>query len=63
MAALSHDARTPLNAVVLSAKLLESQARGQDDPEVDECLRTIRNSVFSRASRWIIETKLFRRKP
>ena len=45
MAALSHDARTPLNAVVLSAKLLESQAKDQDDPEVRECLKTIRNSV------------------
>ena len=45
MSALSHDARTPLNAVVLSAKLLESQAKDQDDPEVRECLRTIRNSV------------------
>jgi PAS domain S-box-containing protein len=45
MAALSHDARTPLNAVVLSAKLLESQAKDQDDPEVRECLRTIRNAV------------------
>jgi PAS domain S-box-containing protein len=45
MAALSHDARTPLNAVVLSAKLLESQAKDRNDPEVDECLRTIRNAV------------------
>jgi PAS domain S-box-containing protein len=45
MAALSHDARTPLNAVVLSAKLLESQTKDQDDPEVRECLRTIRNAV------------------
>ncbi len=45
MSALSHDARTPLNAVVLSAKLLESQAKDQDDPEVQECLTTIRNSV------------------
>ena len=45
MSALSHDARTPLNAVVLSAKLLESQAKDQDDPEVRECLRTIRNAV------------------
>ncbi len=45
MAALSHDARTPLNAVVLSAKLLESQVKDQDDPEVRECLRTIRNAV------------------
>jgi PAS domain S-box-containing protein len=45
MSALSHDARTPLNAVVLSAKLLEAQAKDQDDPEVQECLRTIRNAV------------------
>ena len=45
MAALSHDARTPLNAVVLSAKLLESQVKDQDDPEVRESLRTIRNAV------------------
>jgi PAS domain S-box-containing protein len=45
MSALSHDARTPLNAVVLSAKLLESQAKDQDDPEVRECLRTIQNAV------------------
>ena len=45
MSALSHDARTPLNAVVLSAKLLESQVKDQDDPEVQECLRTIRNAV------------------
>jgi len=45
MAALSHDARTPLNAVVLSARLLESQVKNQDDPEVKECLRTIRNAV------------------
>ncbi len=45
MAALSHDARTPLNAVVLSARLLESQVKDQDDPEVKECLRTIRNAV------------------
>ncbi len=45
MSALSHDARTPLNAVVLSAKLLESQTKDQDDPEVRECLRTIRNAV------------------
>jgi two-component system CheB/CheR fusion protein len=45
MSALSHDARTPLNAVVLSAKLLESQVKDQDDPEVQDCLRTIRNGV------------------
>jgi CheY-like chemotaxis protein/anti-sigma regulatory factor (Ser/Thr protein kinase) len=45
MAALSHDARTPLNAVVLSAKLLESQVKDQEDPEVQDCLRTIRNAV------------------
>ncbi|HEX8198938.1 MAG TPA: ATP-binding protein, partial [Isosphaeraceae bacterium] len=45
MSALSHDARTPLNAVVLSAQLLELHCRGIDEPEVLECLRTIRNSV------------------
>ena len=45
MSALSHDARTPLNAVVLSAKLLESHSKDQDDPEVQECLETIRNAV------------------
>ncbi len=45
LSALSHDARTPRNAVVLSAKLLESQAKDQDDPEVQECLRTIQNAV------------------
>ena len=42
--ALSHDARTPLNAVVLSAELLEMQGFG-DDPEVAEALRTIRHGV------------------
>lgn len=45
MSALSHDARTPLNAVVLSAQLLELHCQGIDEPEVKECLRTIRNSV------------------
>ncbi|WZO99155.1 PAS domain S-box protein [Isosphaeraceae bacterium EP7] len=45
VSALSHDARTPLNAVVLAAELLEIQVRDQSDPEVHECLRTIRNSV------------------
>ena len=45
MAALSHDARTPLNAVVLSAKLLESQVKGDDDPEIKDSLRTIHNAV------------------
>ena len=45
MAALSHDARTPLNAVVLSAQLLEMQIEPSDDAEVAECLRTIRNGV------------------
>ena len=43
--ALSHDARTPLNAVVLSADLLELLAPGGDDPEVAEALRTIRHGV------------------
>jgi PAS domain S-box-containing protein len=42
---LSHDARTPLNAVVLSAELLEMHAQDTSDPEVAECLRTIRHSV------------------
>ena len=45
MAALSHDARTPLNAVVLAAQLLETQVKDQDDPEVRESLRVIRNAV------------------
>ncbi len=45
MAALSHDARTPLNAVVLSARLLESQVKDLDDPEVRDSLTTIRNAV------------------
>ncbi len=45
MAALSHDARTPLNAVVLAALLLETQVKDQADPEVQESLRIIRNSV------------------
>jgi PAS domain S-box-containing protein len=45
MAALSHDARTPLNAVFLAAQLLETQVRDQDDPEVQESLRVIRDSV------------------
>lgn len=45
MAALSHDARTPLNAVVLSAQLLESHVEGTDDPEVRNCLTTIRHAV------------------
>ena len=45
MSALSHDARTPLNAVVLSADLLQSQIHDQEEPEVQESLRTIRNAV------------------
>ncbi len=45
MSALSHDARTPLNAVVLSAQLLEMHVQDGEDPEVGECLRTIRNGV------------------
>ena len=45
MSALSHDARTPLNAVVLSAQLLEMHVQDGDNPEVEECLRTIRNGV------------------
>lgn len=45
MSALSHDARTPLNAVFLAAQLLELHAQDLPDPEVQECLRTIRHSV------------------
>jgi PAS domain S-box-containing protein len=45
VSALSHDARTPLNAVVLAAELLEIHVGETDDPEVRECLRTIRHSV------------------
>lgn len=45
VSALSHDARTPLNAVVLAAQLLELHFNGNSDTEVQECLRTIRNSV------------------
>jgi PAS domain S-box-containing protein len=45
MAALSHDARTPLNAVVLAAQLLQTQITGHEDFEVQESLRVIRNSV------------------
>jgi PAS domain S-box-containing protein len=45
LSALSHDARTPLNAVGLAAELLEMHCRGLGNAEVDECLRTIRNSV------------------
>jgi PAS domain S-box-containing protein len=45
MSALSHDARTPLNAVVLAAQLLESDLEGSADPEVVESLQTIRHSI------------------
>jgi two-component system CheB/CheR fusion protein len=45
VSALSHDARTPLNAVVLAAHLLEINLEGEPDGEVQECLRTIRHSV------------------
>jgi two-component system CheB/CheR fusion protein len=45
MAALSHDARTPLNAVFLAAQLLETQVKDRDEPEVRESLRVIRDSV------------------
>ncbi len=45
LSALSHDARTPLNAVVLSVQLLEMHRQADDDPEVQQCLRTIRHSV------------------
>ncbi len=47
LTALSHDARTPLNAVVLSAELLEAHAQDAADPEVRECVRTIRDSVHN----------------
>ena len=42
---LSHDVRTPLNAVVLAAQLLEVHLDRNSDFEVQECLRTIRHSV------------------
>jgi len=45
ISALSHDARTPLNAVGLSAQLLEMHIGQTPDVEVRECLRTIRDSV------------------
>ena len=45
VAALSHDVRTPLNAIVLAAHLLELHLDGEPDDEVQECLRMIRASV------------------
>lgn len=45
LTALSHDVRTPLNAVVLSAELLELHVQGSAHPEVRDCLQTIRHSV------------------
>lgn len=45
VAALSHDARTPLHAVVLAAQLLEIHFDGDVDVEVKQCLTTIRHSV------------------
>ncbi|WP_406697182.1 PAS domain S-box protein [Singulisphaera sp. Ch08] len=45
VSALSHDARTPLNAVGLAAQLLEIHFDGDADAEVQICLRTIRHSV------------------
>ena len=45
VSALSHDARTPLNAVALAAQLLEVHFHGEPDDEVRDCLRTIRLSV------------------
>ena len=45
MSALSHDARTPLNAVVLAARLLEDLTKDLGDPEIKDSLTTIRNSV------------------
>ncbi len=45
VSALSHDVRTPLNAVVLAAQLMEVHLDGNVDADVQECLRTIRHSV------------------
>ena len=46
LSALSHDARTPLNSVVLSAQLLEMHIpERSSNAEIEECLRTIRHSV------------------
>lgn len=45
LSALSHDARTPLNAVVLAVQLLEYRFKDQADPEVELDLRTIRHAV------------------
>ncbi len=45
VSALSHDARTPLNAVVLAAQLLEFHFKDGADAEVENCLSTIRHSV------------------
>ena len=45
LSALSHDARTPLNAVVLATRLLEMHLQGHADPEVEHNLRTIRHAV------------------
>jgi PAS domain S-box-containing protein len=45
VSSLSHDARTPLTAVVLAAQLLEVHCVDEQDAEVKECLRTIRHSV------------------
>ncbi len=42
---LCHTTRTPLNAVVLAAQLLEIHFDGGVDDEVQTCLRTIRHSV------------------
>jgi PAS domain S-box-containing protein len=45
VAALSHDARTPLHAVVLAAQLLQIHLESDQDDEVKQCLTTIRHSV------------------
>lgn len=45
MSALSHDARTPLNAVSLATQLLEMHLSGVENAEVKDCVRTIRDSV------------------
>ncbi|WP_435008434.1 PAS domain S-box protein [Tundrisphaera lichenicola] len=45
LSALSHDARTPLNAVLLAIEFLKRLLQGQADPEIESNLTTIRHSV------------------
>jgi signal transduction histidine kinase/CheY-like chemotaxis protein len=45
VSALSHDVRTPLNAVILAAQLLDANLAGTENPEVAQCLRSIRHSA------------------